>query len=108
MAIEFKVVSGSSNVLLLIDGEGIPAQVVPPKDRDGNELYRFLVKEDRLRKLLPKRTAQIVETPDRNEAGWYYGISKRCSCCNKPLLRKLADQGTLRYCYYCGAKLVRQ
>ena len=50
MAYELKVVSGSTNVLLLINGKGVPAQ----KERAGDELYRFLVRDDRLGEFFPE------------------------------------------------------
>lgn len=43
-----KVVSGSTNVLLIINGKGVPAQVTKPSDRDANEHYRFLLRNDKL------------------------------------------------------------
>ncbi len=56
--IEFKVVSGATNVLLLVNGKGIPAQV---EKRDGNVLYRFIVRDDRLHEFFPERTCTMEE-----------------------------------------------
>ena len=50
MAYELKVVSGSTNVLLLINGKGVPAQ----KESIGDEHYRFLIREDRLGEFFPE------------------------------------------------------
>lgn len=47
----------------------------------------------------------IKETADRNQYGEEYGKSFRCVKCNRQLLKKLVYACTLRYCYYCGAKL---
>ena len=53
MSNEFKVVSGSTNVLLIINGKGIPAQIMKPSDKDANEHWRFLVRDDRLSEFFP-------------------------------------------------------
>lgn len=107
MSVEFKVVSGSTNVLLLINGKGIPAQVVQPKERDSNELYRFLIRDDRLRELLPERTCRIKQ--------------HRCTNCdheinNRAYFEKVAlddeywtaESRTANFCPSCGAKVVSE
>lgn len=59
--VEFKVVEGSRDVLLLINGRyGTPAQEVDPDERDGNELYRFEVSPARLAKALKRREPSPV------------------------------------------------
>ena len=112
MSVEFKVISGNTNVLLLINGKGIPAQVVQPKQRDSNELYRFLIRDDRLRELLPERTCRLVKHKRQVGGVVYERGDLYCSECDALLWDSCGDpfyslsKEEQNYCYNCGAKVV--
>lgn len=56
-----------------------------------------------------ERTCRIVETKDRDGSGRPYGISLRCSACNRQLKKNLVTSWRgISYCYYCGAKVVAE
>lgn len=100
--LEFKVVSGATNVLLLVNGKGIPAQV---EKRDGNVLYRFIVRDDRLREFFPERTCH-----DKNGNDGDMGFE--CVECEQtcPHIYDGATGTIARpyYCPGCGAKVVQR
>ena len=99
MSVEFKVVSGNTNVLLLINGKGIPAQVVQPKQRDSNELYRFLIRDDRLRELLPERTCRMKKL-ERDDG---MDPANKCLSCGFE-----TTEYNVRFCPNCGARVKDQ
>lgn len=98
--IEFKVVSGATNVLLLVNGKGIPAQV---EKRDGNVLYRFIVRDDRLHEFFPERTCSFEEF-DQDDYPVLDSVCGDgfCGACWGVI------EAEDSHCKHCGAKVVER